>query len=149
MTTYASWRWVFAGEVVLVAVIVLMARRLADGERDADARLDLVGTGLSALGLGLIVFGILRAGAWGFVNAKPGARGGWARPWCGSCWGPRCSSCFSPGRRRLWRVRRCSSTRDVQIPASQRADRLLLPVLPGGLFFCVPLYLSVAPVSAP
>ncbi|MDF3046853.1 MAG: major facilitator superfamily 1, partial [Ornithinibacter sp.] len=73
MTTYASWRWVFAGEVVLVAVIVLMARRLADGERDADARLDLVGTGLSALGLGLIVFGILRAGAWGFVNAKPGA----------------------------------------------------------------------------
>ena len=35
--------------------------------------MDLVGTGLSALGLGLIVFGILRAGAWGFVIPKPGA----------------------------------------------------------------------------
>jgi predicted MFS family arabinose efflux permease len=34
-------------------------------------RLDLVGTGLSALGLGLIVFGILRAGTWGLVQAKP------------------------------------------------------------------------------
>ena len=36
-------------------------------------RLDLVGTALSALGLGLIVFGILRSGTWGFVDAKPGA----------------------------------------------------------------------------
>jgi hypothetical protein len=40
------------------------------GER---ARLDLVGTAISALGLGLIVFGILRAGTWGFVQPKPEA----------------------------------------------------------------------------
>src|SRR6478736_1352400 len=65
MTTYASWRWVFAGEVVIVAVILVLARRMADAEPDPDAALDLVGTGLSALGLGLVVFGILRAGAWG------------------------------------------------------------------------------------
>ena len=73
MTTYASWRWVFAGEVVIVAVILVLARRMADAERDPDAALDLVGTGLSALGLGLVVFGILRAGTWGFVNPKPNA----------------------------------------------------------------------------
>src|SRR5437762_12824549 len=29
-TTYFSWRWVFAGEVVLVIVILLLARRIAD-----------------------------------------------------------------------------------------------------------------------
>ena len=37
------------------------------------ARLDLVGTALSALGLGLVVYGILRSGTWGFVQPKPGA----------------------------------------------------------------------------
>ena len=29
-TTYFSWRWVFAGEVVVVAVILLLTRRIAD-----------------------------------------------------------------------------------------------------------------------
>ena len=72
-TTYASWRWVFAGEVVLVAVILVLARRMEDAAADPDAALDLVGTLLSALGLGLVVLGILKAGSWGFVNPKPGA----------------------------------------------------------------------------
>ena len=150
MTTYASWRWVFAGEVVLVAIIVLMARRLADGERDADARLDLLGTGLSALGLGLIVFGILRAGAWGFVNAKPGAP-----VWLG----------LSPvvwlvlgGAAVLvvflaWERRRLLAGQGVLIdPAMLRIPLLRSGLiafffqflLQAGLFFCVPLYLSVA-----
>src|SRR6187549_1265104 len=31
-TTYASWRWVFAGEVLIVAVILLLTRRMADAE---------------------------------------------------------------------------------------------------------------------
>src|SRR6476646_11816831 len=29
-TTYASWRWVFAGEVLIIGVILLLARRGAD-----------------------------------------------------------------------------------------------------------------------
>jgi len=41
--------------------------------------LDLVGTALSAVGLGLVVFGVLRAGAWGFVQSQTG-RSGMARP---------------------------------------------------------------------
>ncbi len=72
-TTYASWRWVFAGEVLIVAVILLLARRMKDTPADSEARLDPGGTALSALGLGLIVFGILRSGAWGFVQPRPGA----------------------------------------------------------------------------
>ena len=43
-TTYASWRWVFAGEVALVAVILVLARRAEDAppgrrpEIDVDRR---------------------------------------------------------------------------------------------------------------
>ncbi len=73
LTTYASWRWVFAGEVIVVACILVLARRMADAPAEPGVRLDLVGTGLSALGLGLVVYGVLRAGTWGFVNPKPEA----------------------------------------------------------------------------
>jgi MFS family permease len=72
-TTYLSWRWVFAGEVLVVLIILALTRRIADTTRERGTRLDLVGTVLSALGLGLIVYGILRAGAWGFVQPKQGA----------------------------------------------------------------------------
>src|SRR3954464_4439822 len=70
-TTYASWRWVFAGEVIIVVAILFLARRVADTPGEAGVKLDLVGTVLSALGLGLIVYGILRSGSWGFVQPKP------------------------------------------------------------------------------
>ena len=72
-TTYASWRWVFAGEVLIVAVILLLARRVNDTPAEEGVKLDLFGTFLSALGLGLIVFGILKSGTWGVVQAKPEA----------------------------------------------------------------------------
>ena len=66
-TTYASWRWVFAGEVLIVAVILLLARRVNDTPAEEGVKLDLFGTFLSALGLGVVVFGILKAGTWGVV----------------------------------------------------------------------------------
>src|SRR4029079_18633068 len=72
-TTYASWRWVFAGEVVIVAVILVLARRVNDTPAEEGVKLDLFGTFLSALALGLIVFGILKSGTWGVVQAKPEA----------------------------------------------------------------------------
>src|SRR6187455_921382 len=65
-TTYASWRWVFAGEVLIVIVILMLTRRIADTPAEHDVKLDLVGTALSALGLGLLVYGVLRSGSWGF-----------------------------------------------------------------------------------
>jgi len=72
-TTYASWRWVFAGEVLIVVVILLLARRIVDAPAEHNVKLDLVGTALSALGLGLVVYGVLRSGSWGFVKPKPNA----------------------------------------------------------------------------
>ena len=56
--------------------ILALTRRMADTPAEAGTRLDLVGTGLSALGLGLIVYGILRSGTWGFVQPKEGAPSG-------------------------------------------------------------------------
>ena len=49
-TTYASWRWVFAGEVLIVLVILVLARRMNDTPAEKGVRLDLVGTALSAPG---------------------------------------------------------------------------------------------------
>jgi len=72
-TTYLSWRWVFAGEVLIVLAILALTRRISAGPRQTGTHLDLVGTALSALGLGLIVFAILRSGTWGFVKPKTGA----------------------------------------------------------------------------
>ena len=72
-TTYLSWRWVFVGEVLVVIAILALARRMADTLPETRVKLDLAGTALSALGLALIVFGILRSGAWGFIQPKPGA----------------------------------------------------------------------------
>ena len=72
-TTYFSWRWVFAAEVLLVLVILALSRRISDAPAEDRARLDLVGTLLSVVGLGLAVFGVLRSGEWGWVLPSPGA----------------------------------------------------------------------------
>ncbi|MGZ4232196.1 MAG: MFS transporter [Solirubrobacteraceae bacterium] len=72
-TTYASWRWVFVGEVLIVLAILVVGRRISDAPPDTRPKLDLVGTALSALGLALIVFSILKAGSWGFIEPKPDA----------------------------------------------------------------------------
>jgi MFS family permease len=72
-TTYLSWRYVFAGEVVIVLIILALTKRMADTPPEGRTRLDIVGTALSALGLGLAVYGILRSGSWGFVRPTAGA----------------------------------------------------------------------------
>ncbi len=73
VTTFASWRWVFAGEVVIVAVILVGLRKVQDTAPEARVRFDWLGALLSIIGLSLTVFGVLRSGTWGFVKPKPGA----------------------------------------------------------------------------
>jgi len=72
-TTYFSWRWVFAGEVVMVLGILVLARRIADAPTGERRRVDLVGAVLSALGLGIFVYGVLRSDEWGWFRPKPDA----------------------------------------------------------------------------
>lgn len=72
VTTFASWRWVFAGEVVIVAGILVALRKVHDAPAAGRVRFDGVGALLSITGLSLLVFGVLQSGTWGFVRPKPG-----------------------------------------------------------------------------
>jgi EmrB/QacA subfamily drug resistance transporter len=72
VTTFASWRYVFAGEVVVVVVILASLHKMADVP-PVKARLDVVGSALSVLGLGMFVFGVLRSTQWGWTSPNPGA----------------------------------------------------------------------------
>ncbi|HEX2432426.1 MAG TPA: MFS transporter [Gaiellaceae bacterium] len=148
-TTYFSWRWVFAGEVVIVAVILLLTRRIADAPAEERRSLDLVGTVLSALGLGLLVFGVLRSSEWGWIQPKADGPS-----WAGlspTVWlilaGIFVIWVFS-----RWEVRRDSRGEEPLVRPGLLRNRQLSGGLimfffqylaQAGLFFVVPLYLSV------
>jgi hypothetical protein len=141
---------VFVGEVLVVIGILALTRQMADTPAESGVKLDYVGTVLSALGLALIVFGVLRSGTWGFVQPKPEAP-----EWLG----------LSPviwlilgggvvlGAFLAWENRRIDRGDAVLLDPAM----LRIPVLTGGLtsfffqyflqagmFFAVPLFLSVA-----
>jgi MFS family permease len=149
-TTYFSWRWVFAGEVLIVIVILLLSRRIQDAPVEHRPHLDVVGALLSAAGLGLAVYGVLRSSEWGWVLPKPGGQ---------DIFG------LSPtivlimaGGFILWLFtvyerNREAAGREPLIPGSMfgipRLNGGLLMfffqfLLQAGLFFTIPLYLSVA-----
>ncbi|MEU8465117.1 MFS transporter [Streptomyces sp. NPDC029003] len=69
-TTFFSWRWVFAGEVLVVAAILMLARRVNDALPEQRTRIDVLGAILSAVGIGLFVFGVLRTSSWGWFQPK-------------------------------------------------------------------------------
>src|SRR6187399_1296765 len=66
-TTYFSWRWVFAGEVIVVVIILFLQRKFVDAPAGHRPQLDVVGAVLSAAGLGALVFGVLRSSVWGWI----------------------------------------------------------------------------------
>ena len=149
-TTYLSWRWVFVGEVLIVLVLLVLSRRMADPSREERPALDLIGTALSALGLGLIVFGVLRAGAWGFVKPKPDAP-----TWLGLS--PAIWLMLGGGIVMLvfvaWENHRVARHSEPLInPKTLRNPQLrgglisffFQYLLQAGLFFAIPLFLSVA-----
>ncbi len=136
--------------MLLVGVILVLSRRIADEKPERRVRLDLAGTGFSALGLGLIVFAILRSGTWGLVRAKAGGP-----EWIGLSpvvWlilaGALVLWCFY-----LWENRVIAGGGEPLVdPAILRVKTLRAGLnsfffqylLQGGLFFAMPLFLSVA-----
>ncbi|MGW1029328.1 MFS transporter [Streptomyces sp. NPDC002577] len=71
VTTYLTWRLVFAAEVVVVVAILLTMRWIEDRPRPSRApRLDTVGAVLSAVGLALVVLGVLQSSTWGWVQPR-------------------------------------------------------------------------------
>src|SRR5215467_8276467 len=76
-TTYWSWRYVFAGEVLIVVAILILGRGIVDEPPGVRPKLDVVGVILSASGLSLAVFGVLKSGTWGWFHPKSGAPDLW------------------------------------------------------------------------
>jgi MFS family permease len=149
-TTYLSWRWVFAGEVVISLVLVVMARRLVDPAPTDRPKLDPVGTVLSAAGLGLLVYGIIRIGSWGAVVPKPGAPTLWgisAVTWLILSGG---AVLVAFVEWEAWRGRHGRAILlDLELLRVPRLRAGLVSfffqyLLQAGLFFVVPLFLSVA-----
>jgi MFS family permease len=76
-TTYWSWRYVFAGEVLIVIAILILARGIVDEPPGERPKLDYIGVILSASGLSLAVLGVLQSGTWGWIQPKSGGRQLW------------------------------------------------------------------------
>ncbi len=71
ITTTISWRASFALQVLVVALIIVLSRRLADpGVQGAKPKFDIIGTILSAAGLVFVVLGILQSGTYGWITAS-------------------------------------------------------------------------------
>jgi len=71
VTTDFTWRLVFVGEVVVTLGILAGTRLIREPARERGAPgLDWVGSVLSAAGLALIVFGVLQASNWGWLQPR-------------------------------------------------------------------------------
>ncbi|MGW7723498.1 MFS transporter [Streptomyces canus] len=149
-TTYFSWRWVFAGEVLVVLGILVLAGRIADAPVGERPRIDLVGAVLSALGLGVFVYGVLRSDEWGWFQPKPDAPS-----WLGISlvvWlmlaGLLLVWLFLRWEARMVKRRREPLVDPAMLHNKQLTGGLTMfffqYLVQMGVFFVVPLYLSVA-----
>ena len=149
-TTYFSWRWVFAGEVIVVLAILLLTRRIEDAPVEKRPQLDVVGAVLSALGLGLLVFGVLRSSEWGWIQPKTGGPS-----WAGlspTIW-LIIGGLFVIWVFFRWQSRRESHGQEPLVRTAMLRNRQLTGgltmfffqfLVQAGFFFVVPLFLSVA-----
>lgn len=71
VTTYASWRYVFAAEVVIVVLTLVFSGKVAEARLASQRqRFDVVGAVLSAVGMALVVLGVLRSSDWGWLAPR-------------------------------------------------------------------------------
>jgi MFS family permease len=156
VTTEFSWRYVFAGETVVVILILLLRGQITQAPAaERRPRLDVVGVLLSSSGLGVMVFAILRSSVWGFVKPRTPPTingteitplsfspvpfmvlGGLALLGAFAAWEQRCA--------RLGRDQLLDTTllRNVQLRAglsTMLGQQLVLM----GTFFVIPVYLQV------
>lgn len=68
VTTYLSWRFVFAAETVIMVGVLLTANKIHDEKADSKTSIDISSALLSAGGMAMLVFGILQSKTWGWIN---------------------------------------------------------------------------------
>jgi MFS family permease len=150
VTTYLTWRLVFAGEVLIVIAILAVTRKIQDVPVHEEFRLDVVGALLSAAGLGMAVFGVLRSGEWGWVVAKPSAPSvlGFSLTTVLILAGLLTLRVFF-----WWEQRRAAAGATALVDVTMLRNPRLVGgltmfffqfLLQAGLFFTIPLFLSVA-----
>jgi EmrB/QacA subfamily drug resistance transporter len=84
LTTSYSWRWAFGINIPLcIVVIVGLAVLVTESKAPAyQARLDVVGAALSAVGFGGVVFALIEGRTYGwFSTLTPLTVGSWSWPW--------------------------------------------------------------------
>ncbi len=70
-TTELSWRYVFVGEVILALLIVVgLYVYVKENRPDEAPAIDWAGSVLSAVGMTLVVFGVLQASDWGLITPR-------------------------------------------------------------------------------
>ena len=69
LSTYASWRYAFVGEVIIAAITMVLSRNILDAKLAKKVPLDVKGAVLAASGLGIFVIGILQATTYGWIRA--------------------------------------------------------------------------------
>ena len=151
-TTYFSWRWVFVGEV--------RGRGRDPAAGPPDRRRSAGGQGpastwsarcWSAVGLGLAVFGVLRSSDWGWVTPKPDGPSwlgmsptiwlilvGLLVVWLFCEWESRMQDAAAGNR---WCDGRLFGNRQM---SGGLLMFFLLYLVQAGLFFTIPLFLSVS-----
>jgi len=68
VTTYLSWRYVFAAETIVMIGVLMFSGRIRDIAVTKKVKLDVKSAVLSAIGLALVVFGVLQSKSWGWFN---------------------------------------------------------------------------------
>ncbi|MEV4441109.1 MFS transporter [Streptomyces sp. NPDC049577] len=149
VTTYLTWRLVFAGEVVVVVAMLCVVRWVPDVPAEPRTALDKTGVALSAAGLAAVVLGVLQSSSWGWLKPRnppftvlgfsPALfviAAGAALLWLFGTWERR-----QEGRSREPLVRLSL----LRIPPLRSGLTMLLcqNLVLLGLFFVIPLYLQV------
>lgn len=71
VTTYFSWRYVFAAETVIMAAILLYSLTMPNVEKvKSKVKIDFLSVIYSASGMAIFVFGILQSKTWGWIIPK-------------------------------------------------------------------------------
>jgi len=132
-----------------VLAILLLARRIADAPVETRPKFDLVGAILSAAGLALLVFGILRSGEWGWIRPHQGGPS-WAHL-SPTIW-LALAGLFVIELFFAWERRREAEGKEPLVSPALLQNKQLTGgvtmfffqyLVQAGFFFVVPLYLSV------